>query len=56
VATCRVCGSTLAHFQNPPRDICPTPERHRVTEEGKRLTGAKMGASNKGKVRGPKRK
>lgn len=38
MATCGKCGSTLVHFKNPDRDICPTPERHKVTSTLGRAT------------------
>lgn len=50
---CPVCGSTMAHFKNPDRDICPTPERHGASSSAQ--GGRTQGAKNKGQSR-PKSK
>lgn len=50
MATCNICGSTLVHFENPSRDICPTPERHKTSRTIGRATRGgkgKKGGSEK---------
>lgn len=55
MASCPTCGSTMAHFGNPPRDICPTPERHKASQGGMARGGQQTGSRNKGQSR-PKSK
>ena len=48
MTNCTVCGSAMAHFENPPRDICPN-EPHSASE--------KVGKGSKpGESRGDQRK
>jgi len=48
MANCPKCGSTMVHFKNPDRDVCPTPDRH--------LSRAGAGATARGKAnKGQKR-
>lgn len=51
MANCRICGSPLAHFKNPDRLICPTPERHATQgQQRQRIERAMQGArARKGK-------
>lgn len=49
MANCSVCGSTLLHYENPDREICPTPQRHEASKGPMRDNGRRSGEARRGK-------
>lgn len=53
MANCGTCGATMAHFENPSRDICPN-EPHANTgnnSPARQESGRRMGEGNRNRGR-----
>jgi len=56
-SNCPKCGSAMVRFENPDREICPTPERHNISSNaGKTYAKGNKGNKNAKGNQGGKKK